>query len=180
MRREPAAVMSRALDLRRAFDQTFAEPPRTVVEGALNLLGIRVGGDAYAVRLGEIAGLFVERRIVPLPSPMADLLGLAGLRGGVVPVYSLRGLLGYSTAGDAGRWLILAGSGHAVGLAFEEFEGYLRIPTSGLLPSRGETRRPHVPEAARAAEALRGVISIHSIVEAIKERTRVTGTIKEQ
>ena len=51
-------------ELRRAFDRSFAEAPGGAPEAdALeSLLAIRVGGDPYALRLSEIAGLFADCR----------------------------------------------------------------------------------------------------------------------
>ena len=95
-----ADAVNRARELRRAFDQTFAEVPLPVTQDVTNLLGIRVGGDPFAIRLGEVAGLFADRKIVPLPSPVPELLGVAGFRSGLIPIYSLRGFLGYPPASE--------------------------------------------------------------------------------
>lgn len=173
-------MTNRALELRRAFDQTFAEPARAVEEDPLHLLAIQVGGDAYALRLDEIAGLFVGRTVVSLPSPRREFLGLAGLRGDIVPVYSLGGLLGYPAASDPPRFVILARTEHTLGLAFDEFVGYLRIPRSAVLPSRGKAARAHVPEAARLAQGLRGVVSLRSIAQTLQNGIGVVDPIKEQ
>src|SRR5688572_30884567 len=113
---------SRAGDLRRAFDLTFSEPPAGVAEATESLVALRAGGVAYAVRLAEITGLFADRTIVRLPSPVAEFLGVAGLRHDVVPVYSLRSLLGHALAGKPPRWLITARAVHVMALAFELFE----------------------------------------------------------
>lgn len=179
MTREGATLTGRAAELRRAFDQSFAEPRRQIVDDVEALLGLRQGDEAYAVRLNEVAGLFVDRKIVPVPSPMPGLLGLAGLRAGLVPVYSLGALLERPSGQVPPRWLLLAGSSEPIGLAFDQFDGHLHVPRSGLLPSQSAPR-PHVVEAARGADAIRGVVSIRSIVKAIKERTGVFATMKEQ
>ena len=65
------------------------------------------GGAPFAFRLAEIAGVAVDRKLTSLPSPVPELLGLAGLRGRLVPVYSLTALLGGTPEGTAGRWLVL-------------------------------------------------------------------------
>ena len=175
-----ADAVNRARELRRAFDQTFAEVPPPVTQDVTNLLGIRVGGDPFAIRLGEVAGLFADRKIVPLPSPVPELLGVAGFRSGLIPIYSLRGFLGYPSASEIPRWLILAGSGHLVGLAFDQFDVHLRVRRSELTKIQGGASRAHIRKAAGRAEGLRAIISIDSVVERIQERIGLFGTIQEQ
>jgi purine-binding chemotaxis protein CheW len=173
-------MLQRAADLRRAFDRTFSEPPARGAEDTQSLLALRAGGGAYAVRLAEIAGLFADRTTVPLPSPVSEFLGVAGLRHGVVPVYSLGGLLGHAPGGDPPRWLIVARAAHPVAFAFERFEGHLRVSPSAVLRSRNEAALAHVPATVRLADGMRGVVSIGSLLETIEDRIRRAGTAKEQ
>jgi hypothetical protein len=84
-----------AAALRREFDQSFAQPPATELARVENFLAVRIGGDAYAMRVAEIAGLYADKRIVPLPSPLPSLLGTVGFRGQIAPVYDLAMLFGY-------------------------------------------------------------------------------------
>lgn len=177
---ETSRAAVRAVDLRRSFDQTFTAAVQVVSPDFEDLLGLRLGGDSYAVRLAEIAALLPERKIVALPSPLPELLGVAGLRGGIVPVYSLRALLGHGAGTERASWIILAGSDPVIGLAFDQFEGHLRIARSQITAGRDGAPRAHVGEVARVAEALRGIISVRSIVETVKERIGRLGNIKER
>jgi purine-binding chemotaxis protein CheW len=170
--------VTRAAALRRAFDRSFAEPPRAGTEEVEALLTLRVGGDAYAVKLADITGLVADRKIVSLPSAAPGFLGIAGLRGSMVPVWSLGALLGCGPTRQAPRWLILVGDGasrQAVGLAFEQFDGHLTIPRSalsgGLAGAQDATSRSYVEQSVRVAGAQRGVLSISSLTEAIRQRT---------
>jgi chemotaxis signal transduction protein len=167
--REPRAG-PRAAELGRAFDLTFAEPVRTASDDRENLLGLRAGGDPYAVRLGEIAGLLRGLTIVPVPGPLPELLGVVGLRGGIVPIYSLRALLGYPPAAETPAWIALAGGDTGIGLGFDQFEGYLRVARSEISARAAEASRTHIGESVRVASALRGLISVPSLVSAIKAR----------
>ena len=176
---EHADVLGRAAELRRAFDQTFAEPARAVIEDVENLLGLHVGQDEYAVRLGEIRGLLPEQNIVPVPSPVPELLGIIGLRGSIVPVYSLGALLGYGPAPRLSPWIILVGTDAPVGMAFDEFQGHLRVTRSQIVAKGDDASRSHVRETVRVADTLRGIISIRSVVLALTARLGVIGTIKE-
>lgn len=162
----------RAASLRRAFDRAFAERPQKAVVTLEDLLAVRIATDAYAIRLTEINGLFANRKVVPLPSPSPELLGVVGFRGGIVPVYDLRALLGYPRAA-APRWLVLASRPDALGLAFDQFEGHLRLPREHIAPADlRDSAPPHVREVARAPDLVRPIVSIASVVEAIKRRVR--------
>src|ERR1039458_7695948 len=92
---EPQLVESKAAALRQAFDQSFALPPPPASQEVEDLLAIRVAGNPYAIRLRDIAGIVAGRKVVPVPAVRLDLLGLAGIRGGVVPVFGLASILGY-------------------------------------------------------------------------------------
>jgi chemotaxis signal transduction protein len=161
--------------LRRLFDSSFAAATATMTEPLEDLLAIRVGADPYALRLSEIAGLYVDVKIVPVPSPVVQLLGIVSLRGKMAPVYDLAALLHYPPAASP-RWMILAGAAQPVGFAFETFEAHLQVPKASLAESedRGEgngaTRR-HVRGAVRAAEVLRPMIHVASVVDLVKDNS---------
>jgi chemotaxis signal transduction protein len=159
-----------AAALRRAFDRSFAEPLPAGLAAFEDFLAIRIGGTAYAVRLPEIAGLHAGRKVVPIPRTAPELLGIVGLRGTVVPVFDLRVLLG-CPEGAGPRWLMLARSSQPVALAFEQFEGYLRIaaaPEPALKTSR------HISEAVLVAGVPRPIIDMASLLEAIARRKSVS------
>ena len=167
--RNPEAIRN-AADLRLEFDQGFAQPASVARDDAVSFIGLEIDGDAYALRVGDISGLFVDRRIVGLPGPLPELLGIAGLRGGIVAVYSVRRLLGYEEAGGAApRWLAHAGKGPSLGLAFHDFGGHFRVPKASVLPS-SEGSRPHVFEAVLGDDRRWGVIDIASVLTTVRRR----------
>lgn len=171
---------SRAESLRRSFDRAFAEPHHAGAEPVENMLGVRIGGDACAIRLAEIAGLHADVRIVPLPTPAAELLGIASLRSGIVPVYGLQLLLGYPMPGEAPRWLVVTASARPVGLAFDQLDGCLHVGQSELARGQDNPASAHLRETARVGGMLRTVVSIPSIVEALNQRFGGIDGIKER
>ena len=156
-----------AADLGQAFDAAFAAPPRRPDPDPLDLLAIRLGQAPYAIRLSEISGLATRRKVVPLPCRTPELLGLAGIRGSLVPVYGLAALLGEESAHEGNRWLLLCGTREPVALAFADLEGYLRVPRSDLLPA--DPARPQVHEVVRGP-TVHAVVSIPAVMETIHER----------
>jgi chemotaxis signal transduction protein len=166
--------------LRDAFDQAFAVATRAADTDVDALLGIAVRGERYAVRLGEITALLADRRVVPLPGPSLELLGLTGVRGTVVPVYDLGAFLGNAPLGTPGRYLLVAGSEHPVGLSFERFDGYLEVPRSEISASSEQEARSHCREVAKMGEEARAVILIHSILRTITERVVAARETRER
>lgn len=174
--------INRLAELRRAFDGTFAEAPSPDSGDLAGFLGVHVGGDAYACALDAIVGLFADKKVVPMPSVVPELLGIAGIRGAIVPVYSLRGLLGYPVERECPRWLALARSDDPVGLAFEQFAGYLQIRPSDFVPApRTEGTAAHIRGTLRAEQTAYAVLSIPAILETLgKGRAHPGGPWKEQ
>jgi purine-binding chemotaxis protein CheW len=161
-----------AAKLRAAFDRTYATPALSrETSQSEDLLAIRLAGNAYAVKVNEISGLAKERKIISLPSAIPELLGVAGIRGELVPVYSLATLMGVNRGSEEDRWLVLCGVDEPIGLAFPEFEGYLQVPFAHLYAASQENMTSgHIKEVVRTADLIRSVLSIPSIVEMIRRR----------
>jgi purine-binding chemotaxis protein CheW len=157
---ETPVIENKAAKLRQAFDLSFALPPPPASQEVEDLLTIRVAGDSYAIRLCDIAGMVTGCKVVAVPAAAIDLLGLAGIRGDIVPVFGLASILGYSQPLESPRWMILCGADEYIALAFSDFEGYLRIPKSSLHADEnlGATRQ-YVSEAASTNAVARSVIS---------------------
>lgn len=163
-----------ASQLRLAFDSSFALPTSVASPQGEDLLTIRVAGDPYAIRLIDIAEILTERRIVAVPSVTPDLLGLAGIHGGIIPVFGLSSILGYAPDPGTPRWMILCSSEEPFALAFSDFEGYLRLPTSALHAEESfrATREQvkYVNQSANTPDGVRAVIDIPLIMATIRNR----------
>ncbi len=175
---------SKATKLRHAFDRSFALPPSQASQEVEDLLTIRVAGVPYAIFLRDIAGIVTGRRVVPIPAVTPDLLGLAGIRGGIVPVFGLATILGYAPDPGSPRWMIICGAEEPIALAFSDFESYLQLPTSALhadedLPTTRQQVKC-VNQVASTQGGVRAVISIPLIVATIRNRIGHHRLAKEQ
>ena len=176
-----------ALDLRQEFDSTFQALPPVAPVARETLLAVRVGGQPYAIKLAETAGLVTGRQIVTVPSALPELRGVAGIKGALVPVYSLAACLGHED-GDA-RWLVLHRSDEALAFAFTEFEGVLEVAGVELLapirdpsasgPEGGQGASSHIRHVLPASAGLRSVLSLESVARTIKERVGALQPPKE-
>lgn len=167
--------------LRQAFDGAFAEAAAACNARTEDLLAFRVAGEPYALRLAAVAGLSTDRRIAAFPGVpgVPGLLGLAGVRGGLVAVYGLRALLGLPP-GPSPRWIARLRCERAVGLAFDELDGYLRLAPGEVAPAAGPAGEGcHVREVARAGDVLRPILDEASILATIKTLLRAAGVREE-
>jgi purine-binding chemotaxis protein CheW len=159
---------TKASELRREFDRTFAEPQIGDTRLFEDLLAIRLGPDSYALRLSDVSGLFAEKKITRLPSRMPALIGIAAFRGAILPVYDLALLVGYANSATA-RWLAMAASEPAA-FAFDAFEGHLRLSRNAIVAPEDQAGQSRGREVARTADRVRPIVHMPSILEAIKQQ----------
>ncbi len=154
-----------ASDLRAAFDGSFAEARREPEESE-DLLAILVGGLPHAIRLREIASLFVDRAITPLPTRRSEVIGISAFRGAFLPVFDLASLLGHSPA-VAPRWLVVVAAA-PIALAFGGFEQHLRLAREAIVPyALAEGAPTHLRDVVRTSGQLRPLIGITSLIDVI-------------
>jgi chemotaxis signal transduction protein len=168
-------------ELKRRFDSTFALPRAEQREAFERFIRVETAGQPYAFRVREISGLLPAKDVVPLPVGSAapfGLLGLCGVRGALVPVFSLAALLGQGSAGargadEAPQWLVLCGRADdgrlgLVALGVSRFLGYAEATRSFIHSAAPGGRSVHVPEILEAAEAFHNIVSVESLTHAIQ------------
>jgi len=155
-----------AARLRYEFDRSFAEPPSPAPPPAIDLLEITVAAERYALRLGDIAGLYADQPITRLPDRVPALLGIAAPHGDSLPIYDLAVLLGGEPAA-APRWLAVAAAKPAA-LAFSTLHGVRRVQHDALVPHDApRDGRGHVRELAHTADSTMPVVDLGALLAAI-------------
>lgn len=184
MTMEPGISSARAL--RQEFDASFAKAPETAARQVENLLAVRIGEDHYALRLAQIAGLYKDRFVVPMPTPVPDLLGLAGFRGQTVPVYDLARLLGYGR-GSTARWLVVVKWRSPLALPFTGLDGHRIVGPDQLVsaPSDAAPDSDDVPwryarDALEDAGGMRPILDLTLVMAAIDRRVQAARPHKER
>ena len=158
---------SRLDQLRRDFDEAFALPPAGLAAKPVNVLAIRLASSPYALRLAEMSGLQLRRKIVPLPGRGGEFLGIAGVRGKTVPVYSLARLLGLSEDADQDRWLAICGVEEPVAVAFADFSAHHTVDPSAFRPAEGANDRAVIAEVVSLDDTPHPVIRLAAVLEKI-------------
>jgi len=179
MKPDAATLDRRAAELRAAFDRSFAAAAAQAAPSEA-FLAIDVAGDPYALRLAEIAGLHADKAVTALPGSPPDLLGVAGFRGVLVPVYDLRALLGYA-AGPPARWLAVARGKARVGLAFDRFDGHFAVsPDAVVQGGQPVPSRPGLDGTLQEGGRPRHVIGLGALIESIGRRVQKNTIQKER
>lgn len=132
-----------AIELRRAFDEMFTRSAETRDERAVEVLSIRAGEARMALPVLSIRAVQLCPEVAAVPSVAPSLLGVSGVRGAVVAMYSLAHVLGGAKTPAGGAWVALCGDG-TVGLVFDELFGHERLTQGELLPGEGEASRGFV------------------------------------
>lgn len=159
-------ITSQAQALKQEFDSGFASLPERKEEHTADLLSITLLGTQYALHLSSVLGLYANKKITRVPAAKPGLLGIAGFRGIILPVYDLAALIGLP-AGAHPKWLAVAKSGD-VAIAFEAFGGHLRVPESALATNdyKDGVRR-FVSQLVQSEDGLRGVIDLETALKPV-------------
>jgi purine-binding chemotaxis protein CheW len=106
------------------------------MQRGLAMLGVKLAGQEYALPLSEVAEVMaLPADIGVVPRTDAAMLGVAALRGRLLPLVSLRVLLGLPADGfDRGRARIVVthAGGIVVGLVVDAMTAILRVPESDM------------------------------------------------
>jgi chemotaxis signal transduction protein len=161
-----AAISGRAAELRRDFDRSFAAAPTVAGAAQEVLIAIRLGAKSFALRLSDIAGVFKDKKIVHVPGADAALLGIAGFRGSITPVYDLQKLLDHSSS-QMTRWLVVAAAA-PVAFAFEAFEAQLRVSSAAISIQDAHAKHAFTTSFVQTDGVLRPIIELTAVLDAIK------------
>jgi chemotaxis signal transduction protein len=155
-----------AAALRDAFDHGFTVPLQHGSQDRDDFLTIRLDDVPYLLRLADITALSTDHKISALPGQMAPLLGLAGFRGTLLPVYGLATLLGQE-AKQPMRWLARTSS---VAFAFTRLDAHLRLSGAQILPQPDAApARRHISGFLQLDDHLRPVLNMVSLLETVRE-----------
>jgi purine-binding chemotaxis protein CheW len=123
---------------------------------ALQFVSFGVAGEMFAVPLGLVNEIIRYPDIVRVPLGSASLEGLGNLRGTVLPILSLRRLLGAADVehDDATRVVVLDDDGRPVGLVVDRMANVITAE----------------PDRIEAADAIRSTIATDLLTGVIKNR----------
>src|SRR5919107_1985872 len=110
---------------------------------AQSFLTVKVGDERFAVPASDVAEVIRPPAVTRVPLGPKSLVGVANLRGAVMPVVSLRALLGTEGEPPVSPRVIVIDRGSPVGLVIDE------VTALGAVDGVGETDRPDDGAPAR-------------------------------
>ncbi len=125
---------------RKAHRRTAAEPPKataeTVSDGAAMLVTFDVAGQEFALELTSVQEILAApETLAAMPRAEALVLGVTSLRNRLLPLLSLRGLLGFppAPASDGREKVVVMKIGGAyVGLVADRARAIVAAPASAI------------------------------------------------
>ena len=158
-------------DLRRSFDLSFQQPLVERAQELVHLLIVRIGSARFALKVADLAGLARAQTVVPIPGADSGLLGIAGLKGRMVAVYSLAAMIGSTELStEQNRWLVLCRCEKEIALAFTAVTGTMMVPRTELSPvSPGAP--PHATDAVGSGSSQLWLLNVSSIAGNLVKKT---------
>lgn len=122
----------------------------------------RVGNEQYAIPVAGVREVITMAEVTPVPGAQPAVLGVRNLRGQILPVIDLAGLLRAARPEPAGLVMITECENQLTGLAIDEVSGVTELPTPD---TDGES--PLLSGSVLAEGDLVGVVHLPGIVGAL-------------
>ncbi len=177
MSQEMTPQLEHLAELRHTFDRTFQLPYQLATKSVEPMIAFRTAGVALAVRVQHITGVIKRGVILPVPSIVPELLGVAAVRGLLVPVFNLAALLGLPPSGEP-QWFLLTNRETPVAFAFDGLDGRVEVERAHLYVDE-TSQHKHTHELAEVESMVRAVIDVPGLMEAIRKCTGLIEPAKE-
>lgn len=143
-------------------------PDEVQAPGLWRGIGFRIGSRRFVSSIGEIEEILTMPALARVPGTRDWLLGVANVRGNLVPVVDLRGFIeGEMTVpGDASRVLVARQAGGNVGLLIDEVLGQHSFSEEQRAEAIGEADPAYarfVGEKIRLGDVLWGLFSMAAL-----------------
>ena len=117
-----------------------AEPSSAPTDGERRFLTFLLNDSLYALPAGEVAEVIRTPAVARMPQAPAALIGIANLRGSVLPLVSLRCLLGQKETRDEGPRSIVLGGKSPAALAVDAVEALVTVAAKRVETRQAERR----------------------------------------
>ena len=135
---------------------------------------ISLGEELFAINLHSVSEVFEVGSVTPVPGMPEVLVGVANLRGLVIPLVDLRSLLNLATTGPALPYAVVVRHGpHLLALLVESVPEIRTIQRDQFLPAVQNARgnsRSFVTAVLCIEERMGGVLEIPTVFEQVEGR----------
>ena len=154
---------------RRSLEHAAGAPELVDAPGLWRGIGFRIGDRYFVSSIAEVNEILTPPPLTLVPGAKSWLLGVANVRGNLVPVVDLRDFIGSgrSPSTDTTRILVVRQHGGSVGLLVDEVLGQRSFSEEQLSKAVGEADEKFggfVGENVQLGEVLWGLFSMASLV----------------
>ena len=153
------------------LDPVIAQSP---AETQVRVCLISLGEELFAIDLRSVSEVFEVDSVTPVPGMPPVLVGVANLRGLVIPLVDLRSLLGLPAAGSTLPYAVVVRHGaQLLAVLVERVPEIRTIQRDQFLPAVQNARsnsRPFVTSVLCIEDRMGGVLEIPTVFEQIEGR----------
>jgi twitching motility protein PilI len=152
----------------RSLAHVAGAPEQIDAPGLWRGIGFRIGERHFVSSIAEVNEILTLPALTPVPGAKSWLLGIANVRGNLVPVIDLRDFIGggRSPSADSTRVLIVRQHGGSVGLLVDEVLGQRSFSEEQLAAAVGEADEQYgrfVGENVQLGDVLWGLFSMAAL-----------------
>lgn len=135
---------------------------------------ITLGGELFAIDLRHVREVFELESVTPVPGMPASLVGVANLRGTVVPLADLRPSLGVSASAAPKYAVVVRHGAQQVGILIDEVPEIRTIHADDMLAAsaRGVTEsRPFLSGLLKIEDRMSGMVEVSRLLASVEGST---------
>lgn len=160
--------MEPTLEPRQVNAPSGSEPSKTAAPSRVCLM--TMGGELFAVDLRYVREVFELESITPVPGMPPSLVGVANLRGTVVPLADLRPQLGVSAAAQKYAVVIRQGA-QQVGILIDEVPEIRTIHAEDILAASAQgvaESRPFLSGLLKVEGRMSGMVEVSRLLASVE------------
>lgn len=161
------------------MDSTLEQPQSSVPPGSghgrsavtSRICLITLGGECFAIDLRYVREVFELESITPVPGMPSSLVGVANLRGTVVPLADLRPSLGVSVSAMPKYAVVVRHGTQQVGILIDEVPEIRTIHPDDMLAAstRGVTdSRPFLSGLLKIEDRMSGMVEVSRLLASVE------------
>jgi purine-binding chemotaxis protein CheW len=135
---------------------------------------IRLAAESLAIELDQVREVFRLESVTPVPGMPPSLVGVANLRGTVVPLVDLRASLGGPSSTTSKYALVVRHGARQIGILIDEMPEILMIQPDDVLdvlPAEMSKKRPYLSGLVKLESRMSGMLEVSRLLAMVEGAT---------